>query len=237
MVAGSLIAEPAYADTTAPSEPSGLSATAATSVEIALAWTASTDDVGVTGYRVERCQGAGCTNFAQIATPTITSVNDTGLTASTSYSYRVLATDAAGNLSGYSNVASATTSPPGPTVSLAANPTSVASGGSATLTWSSTDATSCLATGAWTGGKATSGSETPGPLTTTSTFTLSCSGAGGSANQSVTVTVPVASAIFGLDFPGDDSARRMLFWHNPFPIYDATYIFKVYPRKKASSAY
>ncbi len=224
-------------DTTSPSAPSGLAAIAASGVEISLAWTAATDDVGVTGYRVERCQGAGCTNFAQIATPTITSVNDTGLTASTSYSYRVLATDAAGNLSGYSNVASATTSPPGPTVSLAANPTSVASGGSATLTWSSTDATSCLATGAWTGGKATSGSETPGPLTTTSTFTLSCSGAGGSANQSVTVTVPVASAIFGLDFPGDDSARRMLFWHNPFPIYDATYIFKVYPRRKASSAY
>ena len=54
--------------------------------------------MGVTGYRVERCQGAGCTTFAQIATPTGTSFSDTGLTAGTSYSYRVRAMDAAGNL-------------------------------------------------------------------------------------------------------------------------------------------
>ena len=65
----------------------------------------------MTGYLVERCQGAGCTNFAQIGTTTGTTYNDTGLTASTSYSYRVRATDAAGNLSPYSNVASATTQP------------------------------------------------------------------------------------------------------------------------------
>ena len=73
--------------------------------QINLAWTAATDNVGVTGYRVERCQGAGCSNFAQIATPSGTTFNDTGLTAATSYSYRVRATDAAGNLSGYSSVA------------------------------------------------------------------------------------------------------------------------------------
>ena len=63
----------------------------------------------MTGYRVERCQGAGCANFAQVATPTGAAFSDTGLTAATSYSYRVRATDAAGNLSGYSSVASATT--------------------------------------------------------------------------------------------------------------------------------
>src|SRR5436190_20924979 len=49
----------------------------------------STDNVGVTGYRVERCQGAGCSNFAQIAAPTGTTFSDTGLTASTSYSYHI----------------------------------------------------------------------------------------------------------------------------------------------------
>jgi hypothetical protein len=74
-----------------------------------LSWTASTDNVGVTGYRVERCQGAGCSNFAQVGTPSGTTFNNTGLTAGTSYSYRVRAADAAGNLSGYSNAASATT--------------------------------------------------------------------------------------------------------------------------------
>ena len=96
-------------DTTPPTAPSNLTATAASASQINLAWTASTDNVGVTGYLVERCSGAGCTNFAQIGTPTSTSFSDTGLTASTSYSYRVRATDAAGNLSAYSNIATATT--------------------------------------------------------------------------------------------------------------------------------
>src|SRR5439155_18523897 len=59
------------------------------------------------------CTGASCTNFAQIGTTNganATTFSDSGLTASTSYSYRVRATDAAGNLSNYSNTATATTS-------------------------------------------------------------------------------------------------------------------------------
>jgi chitodextrinase len=96
-------------DTTPPTAPSNLMATASSSSQINLSWTASTDNVGVTGYLAERCQGAGCTNFVQIATPSGTSLGDNGLAASTSYSYRVRARDAAGNLSGYSNIASATT--------------------------------------------------------------------------------------------------------------------------------
>ncbi len=56
-------------DTQAPTAPASLAATAAGSAQIDLSWTASTDNVGVTGYRVERCQGAGCSNFAQIASP------------------------------------------------------------------------------------------------------------------------------------------------------------------------
>jgi len=91
-----------------PNPPSGLTATAASSSQINLAWTASTSS-GVTGYLVERCQGSGCTGFAQVATVAGTTYNDTGLLAGTSYNYRVRATDAAGNLSGYSNTASATT--------------------------------------------------------------------------------------------------------------------------------
>ena len=53
-----------------------------------------------------------------IATPTTTSYSDSGLLAGTSYSYRVRATDAATNLSGYSNTASATTLAPPPTASI-----------------------------------------------------------------------------------------------------------------------
>jgi hypothetical protein len=118
------------------------------------------------------------------------------------------------------------------TVSLAANPTSVTGGGASTLTWSSTNATSCTASGAWSGTKATSGSQSTGALTASSDFILTCTGAGGSASASATVTVTATSTNFGLDFPGDGAVRRMLFWHNPFPIYDATYVFRVFPRKK-----
>ena len=96
-------------DTTRPTAPTGLTATAVGPTQINLGWTASTDNVGVTGYRVERCQGGGCTNFAQIATPTATTYGDTGLAPSTTYRYRVRAVDAAGNLSTYSTIATATT--------------------------------------------------------------------------------------------------------------------------------
>jgi chitodextrinase len=110
-----------FADTTPPSAPANLTATAISSTQINLSWTASTDDVGVTGYRVESCSGTSCSSFAQIATPTGASFNNTGLTASTSYSYRVRAADAAGNLSSYSATASATTQAPGP-VSVTVSP-------------------------------------------------------------------------------------------------------------------
>ena len=105
----SAIQNAATTDTQAPTDPTGLSATAVSGTQINLAWTGSTDNVGVTSYRVERCQGAGCTNFVQVATPTGTSFNDTGLTTATTYSYRVRAADAAGNLSGYTAIQNATT--------------------------------------------------------------------------------------------------------------------------------
>ncbi len=132
-------------DTTSPSAPSNLTATAVSSTQINLGWTASTDNVGVTGYKVERCSGASCSSFAQITTTGGTTVtySNTGLTASTSYSYRLRATDAAGNLSGYSNTASATTpaavdtTPPSAPSNLTAT---AASSGQINLSWTaSTD--------------------------------------------------------------------------------------------------
>ena len=102
---------PAAPDTQAPTAPGGLTATAAASTQVNLAWTAATDNVGVTGYLVERCQGAGCASFAQIGTATTPGYTDTTVVASTSYSYQVRARDAANNLSPYSNAASATTAP------------------------------------------------------------------------------------------------------------------------------
>src|SRR6267143_713450 len=94
-------------DTTPPTAPSNPTATASGN-QINLSWTASPDNEGVTGYLVEHCQGAGCTTFAQTATPAGTTYSHAGLLAGTTHSYRVRATDAAGNLSPYSNVSSAT---------------------------------------------------------------------------------------------------------------------------------
>jgi glucose/arabinose dehydrogenase len=101
-------------DTAAPSAPAGLTATA-TLGQVSLAWSASTDNVAVTGYFVERCQGTGCTNFTQVGTPTGTTYTDTAVAANTAYRYQVRATDASGNLSGYSTIATATTPDPPPT--------------------------------------------------------------------------------------------------------------------------
>jgi hypothetical protein len=115
-------------DTTPPTAPGSLIVTAASTTQINLSWTASTDNVGVTGYKVERCSGAGCSNFTQIATPTTTTYSDTGLTASTSYSYRVRAGDAAGNLSTYSNSGTVSTPPPPIQVSLSLTSASVQAG-------------------------------------------------------------------------------------------------------------
>jgi hypothetical protein len=97
------------ADTQVPAAPAGLTAVASSNEEIALAWNVSTDNVGVTGYFVERCEGAGCSDFLLVATPATSTYKDAGRTASTSYSYRVRSRDAANNRSSYSNTASAVT--------------------------------------------------------------------------------------------------------------------------------
>jgi chitodextrinase len=102
-------------DTSSPSIPTGLLVTASSDKEIRLGWTAATDNVGVALYLVERCQGATCTNFAQIGAPATTSYNDAGLSAETTYRYRVSARDGSGNTSDYSTILTTTTAPKSPT--------------------------------------------------------------------------------------------------------------------------
>ena len=77
------------------------------------------------------------------------------------------------------------------TVSISANPASVSSGGSSTLTWSSTGATSCAASGDWSGLKATSGSQSVLPVQA-SAFTLICSGPSGNTTSSASGTASVS---------------------------------------------
>lgn len=93
-------------DTQAPSNPSGLIASGTTQNSVNLGWSASTDNVAVTGYAVFN-------GTTQIATTTSTNYSVTGLTAGTSYTFYVKAFDAAGNTSANSNAANITTTPDG----------------------------------------------------------------------------------------------------------------------------
>lgn len=93
---------PIVPDITPPSTPTNLTATSISSSQINLSWTTSTDNVGIAGYHIYR-------EGTQIATSTTNSYSDTGLTASTMYTYTVDAYDAAGNISGQSSSTSATT--------------------------------------------------------------------------------------------------------------------------------
>jgi hypothetical protein len=95
-------------DGIAPSAPANVTATAISSSQINLAWIASTDNLGVTGYKIFR-------GVTMIAAVTGTAYQNTGLTANTTYSYTVTAIDAAGNESLKSSAASATTLPSGGT--------------------------------------------------------------------------------------------------------------------------
>jgi len=89
--------------------PIGLTATAVSATGINLAWTDSATNE--TGFRVDRCSGAACTTFAQVGTnlaANTVAFSDTGLVASTSYSYRVRAFNATDS-SAWSTTATATT--------------------------------------------------------------------------------------------------------------------------------
>jgi titin len=91
-----------------PTAPTSLTATATSYSQINLAWADNATDE--TGFYIERCTGVDCSDFAQIATvgANVTSYSNTGLVASTSYSYRVRAYNT-GGVSGYSNTATAVT--------------------------------------------------------------------------------------------------------------------------------
>ncbi|HEY0499248.1 MAG TPA: glycoside hydrolase family 6 protein [Kutzneria sp.] len=124
-------------DTTPPSTPTGLIVASTTTSSVALTWTASTDNVGVTGYDIYR----GTTLAGSSAT---TSFTDTGLTASTQYTYTIKAHDAAGNVSAASTAVTATTKSGGGDTTPPSTPANVTASGvtssSVSLSWSpSTD--------------------------------------------------------------------------------------------------
>ena len=126
-------------DTQAPSTPSGLGSPSKTSSSVSLSWTASTDNVGVTGYEVF----VGSSTTAA-TTSTTNSATVSGLAANTTYTFTVKARDAAGNRSAASSAFSTTTSPQVTDTQAPSVPTSLRSTGSTSssisLTWTaSTD--------------------------------------------------------------------------------------------------
>jgi Spherulation-specific family 4/Carbohydrate binding module (family 6) len=113
------------------------------------------------------------------------------LTASTQYS---LSCTGPGGSSSASTTVTVTAATPAPTVSLTASPLSITAGSASTLTWSATNATSCAASGGWSGTKSTAGSASTGALAASTQYTLGCTGPGGSSSASTTVTVTPAAA-------------------------------------------
>ena len=204
-------------DIIAPSTPAGLSASAVSSSQINLSWSASTDNVGVTGYRVYR---AG-TLLATLGA--VTTYQNTGLTPSTSFSYTVLAIDAAGNASTQSAPASATTqaAPDTTAPSVPGGLTAVAASSSQIkLSWSaSTDnvgvtgykvfrnGVQIAATGALT--YANTGLL---PATTYSFAVAAFDAAGNSSAQSAAVSKRTLAVRVARDFNGD--GRSDILWHN-----------------------
>src|SRR5205807_10201841 len=96
-----LVVTAAPGDTTAPSVPGTTAATAASPTRVELSWAASTDNVGVAGYRILR-------DGTPIGTSATPSYADDGVAAGSTHSYTVTAYDAAGNESAQSPAASVT---------------------------------------------------------------------------------------------------------------------------------
>ncbi len=108
------------------------------------------------------------------------------ISPATTTAYGLTCTGSGGSIHGTTTV---TVVPPAqPTVTLSSNPASILAGATSTLTWASTNATSCDARGGWNGGKILSGSQTISPATTT-TYVLTCTGVNGMVSATTTVAV------------------------------------------------
>jgi endoglucanase len=196
-------------DQTPPTTPANLRVTGTTTTTASLAWDASTDDVGVTGYQVSR----GATIAGNVTGLTFT---DTGLTANTTYSYTVRALDASGKQSAASAAVNATTAQVTQDYTVAASPgsLSLARGGTASTTiaisrTNFTGAVSFTASGlpsgvtvAFNPSTATTGNSVTATFTASGTATLggatvTLNGTSGSVTRSTPVSLTVTA---GSDF-------------------------------------
>jgi hypothetical protein len=177
-----------------PTVPTNLSATAVSSSQINLNWTASTDTLAVTGYKVYR-------NGSLVGSPATNSYSDTGLLPSTTYTYTVSAYDSAGNNSAQSASVQATTQPATqnqlPVINyFTVSPVSIVSGQSATLSWSvatSTNLSVSITVFKTYGNLKPMGTSSVSP-TTTRTYILTAANSFGTTTAKTTLTVTPSSS-------------------------------------------
>ena len=112
---------------------------------------------------------------------------------------------------------------PAPTVSLTADPIMVVPGQTTVLTWSSTDATNCTASGDWSGTRATSGSESSAAIVSMSNFVLRCTGPGGAAQENAAVEVLLPEPPNSMRAAGGDT-RITVSWSGPTGNYFGGYL-------------
>src|SRR5207237_405229 len=204
-------------DTTPPSVPTGLTGTAVSATQINLTWNASTDNVAVTSYQVYL-------NDAMIANTAVTSFQHTGLTAGTTYNYRVSAADAVPNYSGWTATPVSATTPAAPDTTAPSTPTgllaSATSSSQINLSWSaSTDNVAVTGYKVFRNGvqiattSALSYVNTGLSPATTYSFTVAAfDAAGNSSAQSAPVSSRTPAARVRRDFNGDGKAD--ILWRN-----------------------
>jgi hypothetical protein len=235
----------ASTDVVPPSAPTGLAATPRSASQIDLSWSPSPDAEQVAGYRVERCQGAGCASFAEIGSPAVNAYSDTGLASNTSFSYRVRAFDTAGNQGPYSSVVTASTgSPPDttpPSVSITSPAPHTGLSGTVTIDVGASDSGSGVASvSLLLDGNPVGSPRTAAPYTFTldtasfpnGSHSLGASARDGAGNVGMASTVPVTFNNGGpppppppVAFPLSASANRRYLQDSngtPFPIFGRT---------------
>lgn len=190
---------PAGADTSAPTAPSALTVTATTTTSISLAWTAASDNTGVSGYSIYL-------GGSRVATTPTTAYSLGGLTCGTSYALAVDAYDAAGNHSPATSITTSTTACPdttAPTVPaglLASNSTST----SIALTWTASfDDVGVVGYGVYRGGVLTASttltSYTVGGLACGTSYTLAIDSFDAAGNRSARASVVATTSACAVD--------------------------------------
>lgn len=175
--------------TTMPPVPKNLNVTTSGN-SATITWSAVTDALyGVVDYLVyDYADLNNPINPVTINTPN-TTYTATGLVNGSTHNYYVAARNSAGVQGDWTHHGTVTIgSSPVPTVNFSASPSTISPGGSATLTWSSTGATSCTAGGGWSGSKAISGTQSVSPTSTT-VYTIDCTGTGGTTRGNVIVNI------------------------------------------------